>query len=250
MNSVEKPLGFGLEGVQEDMKYYAWLAQVLHPHLGGRVLEHGAGTGALSETLLALGLDSAVLSEPTPHLAAMLREKFDARPNVSVFEGTVEQVLSREGKESVGSIVSSNVLEHIEDDVACLKTMWQLLVPGGSLALYVPARPELYGAIDRAVGHCRRYRRAELVDKVSLAGFDVQSAKYRNVIGGLGWFVTGRVLGKSDISNGSMRAYDQIIFPITRFLEDLLPPPWGQNLLLFAAKPKNANPRNTNSAIA
>lgn len=237
MSIIEKPLGFGLEGIQEDMKYYAWLAQALHPSLTGQVLEHGAGTGALSETLLALGLESVVLSEPTPHLAATLRNKFDGRPGVSVFEGTLEQYLSYDGPECIGSIVSSNVLEHIEDDVGCLKSMWQLLVPGGSVAIYVPARPELYGAIDRAVGHCRRYRRSELVEKVTEAGFNVTSARYRNFVGGIGWFVTGRILGKSSLSNGSMRAYDHFVFPVLRFLEDLASPPWGQNLLLLAKKP-------------
>jgi phospholipid N-methyltransferase len=236
MVTAENSLGFGLDSVQDGMKYYAWLAQVMKPHLKGRVLEHGAGTGALSELLLGLGLESTVLSEPTPHLAALLRTKFEGRKGVSVFEGTLEDYLGREGEQSVGSLVSSNVLEHIEDDVGCLRTMRQLLSPGGTLVLYVPARPELYGAIDRAVGHCRRYGRRELVRKVSSVGFQVESAKYCNLVGGVGWFVAGRVLRQSNFGGGTIRLYDQVIFPVTKFLEELVPPPWGQNLFLLARK--------------
>jgi SAM-dependent methyltransferase len=236
METAEKPLGFGLDAVQDGMKYYAWLAETVQPHLKGRVIEHGAGTGALSELLVDLGLESAVLSEPTPHLAELLRTKFGGRPGVSVFEGTIEAYLAREGEQSVGSVVSSNVLEHIEDDVECLRTMWRLLSPGGTLVLYVPARPELYGAIDRAVGHCRRYRRRELVRKVSSVGFHVESARYCNLVGGVGWFVAGRVLRKTTFGNGTIRFYDQLIFPVTKFLEGVVPPPWGQNLFLLARK--------------
>jgi SAM-dependent methyltransferase len=236
METAERPLGFGLDAVQEGMNYYAWLARMVQPHLRGRVVEHGAGTGALSELLLDLGMESIVLSEPTPHLAECLRVKFRGRPGVAVFEGTLEDYLQREGEQSAGSVVSSNVLEHIEDDVGCLRTMWRLLSPGGPLLLYVPARPELYSGIDRAVGHCRRYRKHELVRKVASVGFDVESAKYYNFVGGVGWFLAGRVLRRNTFGDGAIRLYDQVIFPVTRFLEGVVPLPWGQNVFLLARK--------------
>ena len=51
------------------------------------------------------------------------------------------------------SAVMINVLEHIEDDVAALRTLRRLLRPGGRIVLYVPALNGLYGAYDRKVGY-------------------------------------------------------------------------------------------------
>ncbi|WP_419947528.1 methyltransferase domain-containing protein [Candidatus Palauibacter sp.] len=65
---------------------------------------------------------------------------------------------SREGRE-VDSVVSVNVLEHVEDDEEELALMRSLLRPGGHLCLWVPALSALYAPYDRALGHHRRYQR-------------------------------------------------------------------------------------------
>ena len=51
----------------------------------------------------------------------------------------------------------SNVLEHIPDDAAAVRRFRQVLPPGGKLVVLVPALPQLFGSIDEAVGHYRRY---------------------------------------------------------------------------------------------
>src|SRR2546430_2262195 len=119
------------------------------------------------------------LTEPDPKLAAMLLTSFADHPAVEVAHTTLEGFLEREGPGAADAIVSSNVLEHVVDDRACLGAMRALLRPGGVLALYVPARPELYGEFDREVGHQRRYRCVELRQKVEGAGFELATLKYR-----------------------------------------------------------------------
>jgi SAM-dependent methyltransferase len=230
-------LGFGLDFLEDGLNYYTWLAGALKPALSGRVVEHGAGTGALSLALLQAGAKELVVTEPTPNLVEVLRRKLSNRSEVEIFAGTLEAFLERSGPGTADGIVSSNVLEHIEDDTGCLRAMHTLLKPGGTLGLYVPARPELYGEFDRAVGHCRRYRRRELREKLVSAGFDVERIAYRNVLTGLAWFVNGRLLKKSDVSRGGLKFYDDYVFPVCRTIEDLLPLPWGQNLLAIARRP-------------
>jgi len=70
-------------------------------------------------------------------------------------------------------IYTSNVLEHIEDDVAALKELHRALTPAGVIGIYVPAFPLLFSGMDVAVGHVRRYRRKELVSKLTGGGFEV-----------------------------------------------------------------------------
>lgn len=50
-----------------------------------------------------------------------------------------------------------DVIEHIQDDVAFLKSAMHHLRPGGHLIINVPADPQLFSAYDIAAGHVRRY---------------------------------------------------------------------------------------------
>src|SRR4051794_27509914 len=112
---------YGLREAAESPNYYAWLASCFAPYLDGRVLEHGAGTGLLSEALFEKGARRMVLTEPEPHLVDLLRRRFQGRGEVDVFLGTVESYVQQEGRSKVDTIVSSNVLEHVPDDVQCLR---------------------------------------------------------------------------------------------------------------------------------
>jgi len=243
MAETSTDLGHGLDYADEGKNYYEWLADTFAPGLreasgsAGRIVEHGAGTGLLSQLLLERNVAPMTLTEPDANLARLLRAKFAGRPEVEVAAGSLEEYLARAGEGAAGGIVSSNVLEHVEDDEACLAAMHALLRPGGILALYVPARPELYGEFDREVGHHRRYRPGELRAKLGRAGFRIRTLKYRNLVGTVGWLVMGRLLKRRALGRGSVHFYDRVVFPITRIVEDRFEPPYGLNLLSIAEKP-------------
>lgn len=67
-----------------------------------------------------------------------------------------------------------DVLEHIEKDDRVLREIFRLLKPGGILLLTVPAHPFLFGPHDRFLGHLRRYRTKEALDKIKGAGFTIR----------------------------------------------------------------------------
>jgi len=48
------------------------------------------------------------------------------------------------------SVVLVNVLEHIENDEKALRSIMRLLLPGGTVVLYVPALESLYSDFDSA----------------------------------------------------------------------------------------------------
>lgn len=66
-----------------------------------------------------------------------------------------------------------DVLEHIEEDVAVLERMAAFVRPGGGVMITVPQHPWLWSATDQRVHHVRRYRRRELIDRVTAAGLQV-----------------------------------------------------------------------------
>jgi len=217
-----------IEVMEEAVNYNRFLKDLLAEWAGplGTVLDFGAGNGRFALHLQSLGARVAAL-EPDPGLRARI-----ARAGIAVYEdlGAVEG-------ESMDGVYSINVLEHIEDDLSVLRSMWRVLRPGGRLLLYVPAFQILYSANDRRVGHVRRYRRHELVDRLADASFRVVRAEYVDTVGfaaGL-WY---RLFGSRDgwLAPSAVRLYDRVAFPVSRYLDSLLQGAIGKNLLVLGER--------------
>jgi SAM-dependent methyltransferase len=137
-------------------------------------------------------------------------------------------------------VYTSNVLEHIEDDVSALKDLYSALNPGGVIGIYVPAFPLLFSGMDVAVGHVRRYRRKELVSKVRRAGFEVELCHHADFIGFFA-SIALKIIGFKGRTNlgstGSLKFYDSWIYPLSRFLDSVgFKYLAGKNLILVAHK--------------
>jgi SAM-dependent methyltransferase len=134
--------------------------------------------------------------------------------------------------------MSFNVLEHIEDDVGVLRNVFNCLPSGGRFVCFVPAMPILFGAMDEALGHFRRYTRRELTRKAGEAGFRVVSIHYLNAVGCFLWFINGRILRSTGEGRDlALVTFDRFVVPLIRMLEARVKPPFGQSLLLVAEKP-------------
>jgi SAM-dependent methyltransferase len=137
-------------------------------------------------------------------------------------------------------VYTSNVLEHIEDDVSALKDLYGAMCPKGVIGIYVPAFPLLFSGMDTAVGHVRRYRRKELVAKVTAAGFKVDICHHADFIGFFASIALKIVgfKGRTNLgSTASLKFYDAWIYPLSRIL-DLIGFRFiaGKNLILIAHK--------------
>ena len=228
-------LPHGLTGRDQQAAYFDWIAALFGEALSGNVLDHGAGTGILSERLLARA-ERVIALEPEPVLYDKLCQRFATSPRVAPVHGTIETYLERYGEGSLDAAVSSNVLEHLSDDVGCLEQLRRSLRPGGALAVYVPARRELFGSLDRAVGHQRRYTRTLLRQRLEDAGFFVEWVRYGNLVGVIPWLVSGRLLRQNAIASGSLRLFDRWIFPVAARLEAVLHIPYGLNVAALARR--------------
>src|SRR5204862_4713690 len=174
-----------LERMAAAPRFNRWMFERLRPWIGRRVLEIGAGIGNMSAFLVDQApVDRVVLTDTEPVYLGRLRERFAGRPHVSVAELRLPAVSSGLLAERLDTVVCLNVLEHIEDDRASLRAMHDLLQPGGRLVLLVPSLRALYGTLDEALGHFRRYVPAELSEKLCAAGFRLRYIEYFNLAGG------------------------------------------------------------------
>ena len=135
----------------------------------------------------------------------------------------------------IDTIVCLNVLEHIEDDAGTLRDFARVLPSGGHLALLVPALPALYGSLDEALRHYRRYEKDALRRLVAEAGFAVEKVRYLNRPGVFGWWLNSRVFRRRVLPRQQLGAF-RWLMPLLRAEEDA-EPSFGMSLLVLARKP-------------
>jgi len=216
-------------------RYNEWLLERIRPFLGTDVLEIGAGIGTFTLMLAQAPNVRRVLAlEPDKHLAGTLVERTKGVGNIEVLEKPVEQLTPELAGDAVDSVVCLNVLEHIQDDRTALVRMAQCLRPGGSLFLLSPAHALLFGEVDRAVHHQRRYSKAALALLLRDTGFVVETIRYVNPVGALGWLLSSRLLKVRDIPSSSLRIYEHLV-PVLKFV-DRVPMPFGLSVWVRAVR--------------
>ena len=215
------------------------------PDLGRRALfDVGCGSGGLLEFLGESGVPLAGACDVYPESLALVRGRV-AAPLLLVDEGRFPPL-------APGYTLLSlcDVLEHIDDDLGTLRHLFDVLEPGGVLLLTVPAHPFLFGEMDAIAHHRRRYRRAELGDKLRATEFEIRRLAHFMAplvpLVVLRWLVRalpGRgsamerrqaELRVTPVLNGLMRAVLRLERPLVR--AGLLP--FGSSLIAVAARPR------------
>jgi SAM-dependent methyltransferase len=139
-----------------------------------RLVELGCGTGNVLQALGRFG--EAIGIEYDPELRAIgVAAGLDIRAGVlpddiPLADGTADAVLLLD------------VIEHLDDDRAALRTAWRLLRPGGVLVLTVPAYAWMWSGHDVALGHRRRYTARRVRRLLDDDGFRVAHAGYFNTV--------------------------------------------------------------------
>jgi SAM-dependent methyltransferase len=176
--------------------YNAWLGRRFKEFCGARVLEVGAGIGTFT-ALLAEGAELVVALEVDNFYVKRLQNRFRDQPQVVPHLSDIAladwEFLK---KQKFDSIVLSNVLEHIPDDGDAVRRFAKILPKGGKLIVFVPALPALFGSMDEAVGHHRRYTPQTLRAVLEANGFEVGPLDWMNLIGIPGWFVNAKIFKK------------------------------------------------------
>ncbi|GAH34834.1 unnamed protein product [marine sediment metagenome] len=84
------------------------------------------------------------------------------------------------GKENFDIIIASDILEHIENDIAALAAWNRTLKQGGRIIIFVPAFRFLWTGHDEANRHFRRYSKLELLALLKKNNFEIERSSYWN----------------------------------------------------------------------
>ena len=178
-----------------------------------KVVDFGAGIGTLSCILRESYLIEPLCIEIDKKNKDLLKKRgFSLYSKLSCINGGVDLIFS------------SNVLEHIEDDISVMREMSQQLNANGKIFLYLPAKMILWSNMDDEVGHYRRYEYKELKDKCEEVGLKIDSLHFVDSVGFFAALLM-KIFGyNKDSGIGSVstiKFYDKWLLPISIILDSI-----------------------------
>ena len=133
------------------------------------------------------------------------------------------------------SVLCVDALAREKDDRRALFNFTTVLPRGGRVVLLVPACPSLFGSMDMALGHYRRYSKESLGELTESVGLRIRQIRYVNVAGFFGWWFDNRVLER--VEQGPAGSVRERLVPYVEQLERLIAPPFGQSLFAVLELP-------------
>lgn len=149
---------------------------------------------------------------------------------------------------SMDLVLATDVIEHLDDDLAGLREIARVLKPGGKVLISVPAFPSLWGLQDRVAHHRRRYRMKLLRDHVERANLRVSRAYHFNFILFLPIWLARRVIdllglkfaSEAQVNNPPLNGLLSALFHVDLRVAPILRPSFGVSI--FAVAERHADP--------
>ena len=227
-----------LQSLSHARRFNRWTVRLLRPYLGTRILEIGSGIGNVSRQLPKR--EKLIVTDFDDEYIEILHKAFDNNEFVDVrrLDLNLQKDFDAIGESVCDTLVSLNVLEHIEDDVSALRRMRGLLDPEGRLILVLPQYRCLFGSYDKIVGHQRRYAKRDIRRRLEEAGYKVQHTRSFNFFSIPGWWLNAKLFKRKNISRWQLKLFDTSV-PLFRLIEAVIPLP-GLSLLVVAKRNDSA----------
>ncbi len=207
------------------------------------ILDAGCGSGVFSFELAKRHPEAQVTGvELEPSLVARANEiaKRAGLANCRFQEGDVTKL---DFDNAFDLVVSVDNFEHVEDDIAAMRTLLRALHPGGRLVAHVPGYERRWILFGRRVnfdvpGHVRPgYQADQLVSKLREAGFDVTAHQYtygaiETFTNNISYLITG--------ADQRRKLQYAAVFPLllaVSYLGKFSRPRWGAGVLAVARRP-------------
>ncbi len=225
-----------LRNLSHTRRFNRWMVQAIMPWLGERILEVGAGIGNLSWQLPKR--ERLLLTDIDPEYLSILERTYEGNEVVDVAKLDIESDDDVDALEppACDTVVCLNVLECLDDDAGAIARMARLLEPGGHLIVLVPQHEGLFGSYDQALGHRRRYSRANLESLTRDAGLEIESCFDFNSLSIPGWWVNSRLLERTGFDRWQLHLYDLMV-PWAKKVEARVGLP-GLSLVCVGRKPE------------
>ena len=211
-----------LERLNRAPRFTRWMADVIRPYVGDRVLEIGAGTGNMSVHLMPRSVYWA--TDVNAHYLDYLVTLRATRPYMRVAYTDAMEAETFPAGQSFDTVVCLNVSSTSRTISALCEIFGTRLSDGGRAIILVPFGPGLYGSLDEVLGHFRRYTREQLVGVAEQAGFHVEQVLKFNRPGVVAWWLNGRILHRRTFGLGQIRMLN-LLTPIFRLVDSWLPLP-------------------------
>jgi SAM-dependent methyltransferase len=203
----------------------------------GVTLDIGCGVGSNLKILESAGLRTVGLDRSIYALTLAKRKL-----HLPFINGDLNKLPFR--SQSVGLIIASDVLEHLENDITGIRECYRVLEKRGILILTVPAFKFLWGIQDIAASHKRRYSRQEILDKLSHEGFDIVRSSYFNFFLFLPILVARRLMhllglkieSENEINSPLINFFLKTIFSVEPHLLKYFPLPFGVSIYCIAKR--------------
>jgi SAM-dependent methyltransferase len=217
--------------------YMRWQLEQFDPFLGKRLLEVGCGVGSIlaqlrpREYVMGVDVENDLIDYARQRFLNAQHHEFAC---LDISSHSAESRVMLRGRR-FDTILCINVLEHVQDDVAAVAAMADVVEPGGAVAILVPAHPALFGAYDEMEGHFRRYSRKGLRGLIEEAGLEVVRLHRFNMLGAAGWWFQYRLLKRRIHGQGHFKTL-QAILPVLKSVEKRIKPPFGLSLIAVAKR--------------
>lgn len=256
-NTPAAPIGHAtMSPAMADLSSYPrYLYDYVAEGLGDRVWEIGVGYGTYTQWLRESG-KTVLGTDIDDQCLAAVRSRFAGDSNVVTNRvdltdrSTVDACRSFEAD----SVICLNVLEHIEDDVAAMSWVRDVVQPGATLAIIVPAHAWLYGQMDSEAGHFRRYTRSGLRSVLERAGWIINRLHYINLLGAAGWWYHNRWRKNAGLAdeqvNRQMRGIDRWLPRIARLTDPLFGTIAGLSVVALASNRSSSSEKSQAPAKA
>jgi hypothetical protein len=228
-----------LEGLATAVNHRQWFVDLGEPYLGESPIEIGSGLGDYAEAWATTPGRTFTATEAEPDRLVALKDRLADHPGIRVV--SLHLPYDPHGAEALGghsAAVAYNVLEHIEDDVEALRSMKDLVRPGGAVVIIVPAFEWAMSNADIATGHVRRYTKRSMRAAMEQAGLQIERIHYANMLGLLGYYMATSVFKLMPKEGPMVKVYDTFVLPVTRWLESFVRPPFGQSVFAVARRPR------------
>jgi SAM-dependent methyltransferase len=211
-----------LDTLAHTPRFNRWMADVIRPVVGSRVLELGAGIGNLTRHF-SRGRLAYVATDIEPEHLARLRTRFRNRPKLQVGQCDLTRAEDfRPFSGQVDTVICLNVVEHVKDDNLALQNIASALIKGGRAVILVPQGQNIYGTLDEVLGHYRRYSEQELRQKMERAGLRVEKVLHFNRVTRPAWYINGRLRKKRSFGCFQLWVFDRLVW-LWRMVDRFLP---------------------------
>lgn len=240
MKRIQKEIiinDFGFNELEIGDVYSKWIYSIIKPYIQNRILEIGSGIG----TMIKNYDDNKFLiaSDVNDNYLKIIREKYINKKKLKIIYLDITKIdkstLKNLKKMNIDTVICINVLEHIRKDQLAIGNIYSVLPNAGRIIIFIPSCPKIYGSLDIAFGHFRRYSKNNITDKLLQSKFKIEYIRYFNFLGIIWWFIAGKILKIRNLPKNTGLLL-KIVVSIMQKIESMINPPLGQSLIIVGKK--------------